>query len=59
MKDALFHLAFPTHDRAAAKRFYVERLGCTSGQSSMPTITNIRTDGLPFSPIYLRHLGAL
>ena len=34
MKDVLFHLAFPTHDVAAAKRFYVEGLGCTLGRES-------------------------
>ena len=34
MKDALFHLAFPTHDVAAAKRFYVDGLGCTLGRES-------------------------
>ena len=34
MKDLLFHLAFPTHDVAAAKRFYVDGLGCTLGRES-------------------------
>ena len=34
MKDALFHLAFPTHDVTAAKRFYVDGLGCTLGRES-------------------------
>jgi extradiol dioxygenase family protein len=34
MKDTLFHLAFPTHDVAAAKRFYVDGLGCTLGRES-------------------------
>jgi uncharacterized protein len=34
MKDVLFHLAFPTHDVAAAKRFYVDGLGCTLGRES-------------------------
>jgi len=34
MKDVLFHLAFPIHDVAAAKRFYVDGLGCTLGRES-------------------------
>lgn len=28
-----FHLAFPVHDIAAARFFYVELLGCTEGRS--------------------------
>ena len=31
---ALFHLAFPVHDLAAAKRFYVDGLGCVGRESS-------------------------
>ncbi|MEW6707990.1 MAG: VOC family protein [Pseudomonadota bacterium] len=30
----LFHLAFPVHDLAAARRFYGELLGCREGRSS-------------------------
>lgn len=30
----VFHLAFPVHDLAAAKRFYVDELGCTLGRES-------------------------
>jgi len=29
-----FHLAFPVHDLAAARRFYVALLGCREGRSS-------------------------
>ena len=29
-----FHLAFPVNDLAAARRFYVELLGCPEGRSS-------------------------
>lgn len=29
-----FHLAFPVHDLAAARRFYGELLGCREGRSS-------------------------
>ena len=32
MKDARFHLAFPTHDVPTAKHFYVDGLGCTLGR---------------------------
>ena len=34
MSDSIFHLAFPIHDVEAAKRFYVEGLGCTLGRES-------------------------
>ena len=30
----LFHLAFPVHDLAAARRFYGDVLGCREGRSS-------------------------
>lgn len=36
---ALFHLAFPVHDLAAAKRFYVEGLGCVLGRESSKAVT--------------------
>ena len=39
MSDVLFHLAFPTHDLEAAKRFYVEGLGCTLGRESSRAVT--------------------
>ena len=39
MKDTLFHLAFPTHDVAVAKRFYVDGLGCTLGRESSHAAT--------------------
>jgi extradiol dioxygenase family protein len=32
--ERLFHLAFPVHDLAAARRFYGEILGCREGRSS-------------------------
>ncbi len=31
---ALFHLAFPVHDLAAARAFYRDVLGCSEGRSS-------------------------
>lgn len=36
---ALFHLAFPVHDLAAAKQFYVEGLGCVLGRESPTAVT--------------------
>lgn len=37
--SALFHLAFPVHDLTAAKRFYVEGLGCLLGRESSHAVT--------------------
>lgn len=39
MNGILFHLAFPTHDIEAAKRFYVNGLGCTLGRESGQAVT--------------------
>lgn len=39
MSEVVFHLAFPTHDIEAAKRFYVEGLGCTIGRESKRAVT--------------------
>lgn len=39
MSDVLFHLAFPTHDIPAAKRFYVNGLGCVLGRESKRAVT--------------------
>jgi uncharacterized protein len=39
MSAILFHLAFPIHDIAAAKRFYVDGLGCTLGRESSRAVT--------------------
>lgn len=36
---ALFHLAFPVHDLAVAKRFYVDGLGCVLGRESSKAVT--------------------
>ncbi len=32
--ENVFHLAFPVHDLAAARRFYLDTLGCSEGRSS-------------------------
>ena len=39
MSGILFHLAFPIHDIDAAKRFYVEGLGCALGRESDRAVT--------------------
>jgi uncharacterized protein len=39
MSKTLFHLAFPVHDVEAAKRFYVDGLGCTLGRESSHAVT--------------------
>ena len=39
MNGILFHLAFPIHDIEAAKRFYVEGLGCALGRESSHAVT--------------------
>ena len=39
MTGIIFHLAFPVHDLAAAKRFYVDGLGCSLGRESAGAIT--------------------
>lgn len=39
MSGILFHLAFPVYDVTAAKRFYVEGLGCALGRESSQAVT--------------------
>ncbi len=63
MKDTLFHLAFPIYDIAAAKRFYVEGLGCTLGRESSHAVTfglaghqlvaHLTTERLPGSKAFI------
>jgi len=68
MPKTLFHLAFPVRDLKAAKRFYVNGLGCRVGRASdRSLILNLRghqivaqqADGpLPAQKgIYPRHFG--
>jgi extradiol dioxygenase family protein len=68
MSDVLFHLAFPIHDIEAAKRFYVDGLGCTLGRESVRAVTLglaghqlvAHIVGLPHESqqgIYPRHFG--
>jgi extradiol dioxygenase family protein len=39
MASVVFHLAFPVHDLKAAKRFYVDGLGCSLGRESDTAMT--------------------
>lgn len=68
MSRSLFHLAFPVHDLAATKQFYVEGLGCTLGRESASAITlelagnqligHLEPDEAPVQRgIYPRHFG--
>lgn len=65
---ALFHLAFPVHDLSAAKRFYVDGLGCVLGRESSTAVTfglaghqliaHLATDTIvPQNGVYPRHFG--
>lgn len=67
MSNVLFHLAFPTHDIASAKRFYVDGLGCTLGRESLRAVTfglaghqlvaHLMAEQAPQQGIYPRHFG--
>ncbi len=65
---ALFHLAFPVHDLAAAKQFYVNGLGCVLGRESSTAVTfglaghqliaHLSAESIvPQKGIYPRHFG--
>jgi extradiol dioxygenase family protein len=67
---ALFHLAFPVHDLAAARHFYVDGLGCVLGRESPRAVTfglaghqlvaHLSTDSLvPQKGVYPRHFGLI
>ncbi|MDP3092539.1 MAG: VOC family protein [Nitrospira sp.] len=68
MSKTLFHLAFPNYDVAAAKRFYVDGLGCTLGRESSHAVmfglaghqlvAHLTTEPPPSQRgIYPRHFG--
>ncbi len=70
MSHGIFHLAFPVHDLTAAKRFYVDGLGCVLGRESSKAITlglaghqlvgHLTTDRpAPQPGIYPRHFGLI
>jgi uncharacterized protein len=65
---ALFHLAFPVRDLEAAKRFYVDGLGCVLGRESSTAVTfglaghqliaHLATETIvPQKGVYPRHFG--
>ena len=70
MSRSIFHLAFPVHELAAAKGFYVDGLGCVLGRESKRAVTfglaghqlvgHLTGEELP-SPqgIYPRHFGLI
>jgi extradiol dioxygenase family protein len=68
MGRSLFHLAFPSTDLEATKRFYVDGLGCTLGRESASAVTLglaghqlvahlIEQAPKPQKGIYPRHFG--
>lgn len=70
MEPILFHLAFPVHDLEAARRFYVDGLGCALGRRSEHAMTLglgghqlvAHLSPQPFPPrtgIYPRHFGLI
>ena len=70
MNQSRFHLAFPVHDLAATKCFYVEGLGCTLGRESATAVTlglagnqlvgHLEPDDAPEQRgIYPRHFGLI
>jgi len=70
MAEVVFHLAFPVHDLKAAKRFYVEGLGCLLGRESDSAVTLqlgghqivAQLSSLPLERqkgIYPRHFGLI
>ena len=70
MSSILFHLAFPIHDLEAAKRFYVEGLGCVLGRESDTALTLglaghqlvahlVKARVAPQKGVYPRHFGLI
>lgn len=69
MSRSIFHVAFPVHDLAAAKRFYAEGLGCTVGRESARALTlglaghqlvaHVTDAREPQQGIYPRHFGLI
>jgi len=70
VNEVLFHLAFPVHDLAAAKDFYVNGLGCTLGRESQRAVilglaghqivAQLAPDVVGDQPgIYPRHFGLI
>jgi len=55
----LFHLAFPVHDLASARRFYGELLGCPEGRSSPDEAGHRNTSAVDGDNVPVRHFGAI
>lgn len=69
MQATIFHLAFPVHDVAAAKRFYVDGLGCVLGRESATAlvlglaghqlVAHLDKEPTTQKGIYPRHFGLI
>src|SRR6185295_717578 len=70
MDPIIFHLAFPSIDLEATKRFYVDGLGCTLGRESATAVTLglaghqlvahlVEKEPDPQKGIYPRHFGLI
>jgi len=70
MASVIFHLAFPSTDLEATKRFYVDGLGCTLGRESTNAVTLelvghqlvahlVEQAPEPQKGIYPRHFGLI
>jgi extradiol dioxygenase family protein len=66
----LFHLAFPVTDLAAAKKFYVDGLGCSLGRETADAVILglaghqivahlVEESGPPQKGVYPRHFGLI
>ena len=69
MNKALFHLAFPITDLEAAKKFYVEGLGCTLGRETDSAVilgladhqivAHLVKESVAQKGVYPRHFGLI
>lgn len=69
MQATIFHLAFPVHDVAEAKRFYVDGLGCVLGRESATAlvlglaghqlVAHLDKEPTTQKGIYPRHFGLI
>ena len=69
MNKALFHLAFPVTDLDAAKKFYVDGLGCTLGRETDSAVilgladhqivAHLVKESVAQKGVYPRHFGLI
>lgn len=69
MQATIFHLAFPVHDVAEAKRFYVDGMGCVLGRESATAlvlglaghqlVAHLDKEPTTQKGIYPRHFGLI